>query len=101
MPTDDEVRRALQAVYDPEIPVDIVSLGLLYGVAVEDGIVRLTLTTTSPGCPVGEFLVQEIKRAVGALPGVDGVAVELVWDPPWTPERMSPEARTSLGWDRG
>lgn len=100
MPTEAQVREALAAVYDPEIPVDILNLGLLYGVVIEDGIVRLTLTTTSPGCPVGEFLVQEIKRAVGAVPGVDGVAVELVWDPPWSPERMSPEARRTLGWER-
>lgn len=101
MPTEDQVRDALRAVHDPEIPVDVVSLGLLYGVAIEDGIVRLTLTTTSPGCPAGEYLVHEIKRAVGALPGVDGVAVDLVWDPPWTPERMSLEARKALGWERG
>ncbi len=96
--TEAEVLEALRQVYDPEIPVDIVNLGLVYRVAVEDGIVRLKMTMTSPGCPVGDFLTQEVKRAIGTLEGVDGVSVEFVWDPPWTPEMMTAEAKQRLGW---
>jgi len=97
-PTKEQVLEALKQVYDPEIPVDIVNLGLVYGVAIEDGIVRLELTTTSPGCPVGEFLAQEVERAVRTLDGVDAVGVEFVWDPPWTPAMMSADAKQTLGW---
>ena len=97
-PTKEQILEALKQVYDPEIPVDIVNLGLVYDVAVEDGIVRIEMTTTSPGCPVGDFLAQEVKRAVETLEGVDAVGVEFVWDPPWTPEMMSPEAKEKLGW---
>ena len=81
-PTKEQVLEALKEVYDPEIPVDIVNLGLVYDIAIEDGIVRLTMTTTSPGCPVGDYLAHEVKRAVEALEGVDAVGVEFVWDPP-------------------
>ena len=97
-PTEAEVLEALRRVYDPEIPVDIVNLGLVYAVAVEDGIVRVKMTTTSPGCPVGDFLAAEVKRAVETLEGVDAVGVEFVWDPPWSPELMSAEAKKKLGW---
>lgn len=100
MPSKEQVLEALEQVYDPEIPVDIVNLGLVYDVAIEDGIVRLRMTMTSAGCPVGDYLAQEAKRAVEALDGVEAVGVELVWDPPWSPERMSPEARKTLGWER-
>lgn len=97
-PTKEQVLEALKQVYDPEIPVDIVNLGLIYDVAVGDGLVRLKMTTTSPGCPVGEFLAQEVERAVRTLDGVDAVGVEFVWDPPWGPEMMSAEAKKKLGW---
>ncbi len=97
-PTKEQVLEALKRVYDPEIPVDIVNLGLIYDVAVGDGLVRLKMTTTSPGCPVGEFLAQEVERAVRTLDGVDAVGVEFVWDPPWGPEMMSAEAKKKLGW---
>lgn len=96
--TKERVLEALEQVFDPEIPVDIVNLGLVYGIAIEDGNVRVTMTTTSQGCPVGDFLTQEVKRAVEALQGVDAVGVEFVWDPPWSPERMSAEAKKTLGW---
>lgn len=96
--TKEQVLEALKQVYDPEIPVDIVNLGLVYDVAIDDGIVRVKMTMTSPGCPVGDFLAGEVERAVRALGGVDAVGVEFVWDPPWTPERMSPEAKQTLGW---
>lgn len=97
-PTKEQVLEALKKVYDPEILVDIVNLGLVYGVAIEDGIVRLKLTTTSPACPVGDFLAQEVERAVRTLDGVNAVGVEFVQDPPWSPEMMSVEAKQKLGW---
>ena len=97
-PTKEQVLEALKRVHDPEIPVDIVNLGLVYAVAIEDGIVRVKMTTTSPGCPVGDFLAAEAKRAVERLEGVDAVGVEFVWDPPWGPEMMSAEAKQKLGW---
>lgn len=92
------VLEALTAVYDPEIPVDIVNLGLVYDVAIDGGTVSVRMTTTSPGCPIGDFLAAEVERALLKLPGVEAVRVEFVWDPPWTPERMSEEARHRLGW---
>ncbi len=97
-PTEEQVLDALTQVYDPEIPLDIVNLGLVYGVSIEDGIVRVKVTTTSPACPVGDFLAQEVKRVVQTLDGVDTVGVEFVWDPPWTPEMMSEDAKQKLGW---
>ncbi|MBI3626065.1 MAG: metal-sulfur cluster assembly factor [Candidatus Rokubacteria bacterium] len=97
-PTEEQVLDALKQVYDPEIPVDIVNLGLVYGVSIEDGIVRVKMTTTSPGCPVGDFLAQEAKRVVRTLDGVDAVGVEFAWDPPWTPEMMTEDAKKKLGW---
>ncbi len=97
-PTKEQVLDALTRVYDPEIPVDIVNLGLVYDVAIEDGIVRIKMTMTSPGCPVGDFLAAEVKRALLKLPAVEAVSVEFVWDPPWSSEMMSPEAKKTLGW---
>jgi metal-sulfur cluster biosynthetic enzyme len=96
-PTREQVREALTAVYDPEIPVDIVNLGLVYDVAVSAGWVTIRMTMTSPGCPVGDYLVSEVKRAIAGLPGVEGVEVNLVWDPPWSAARMSEEGRRTLG----
>ncbi|MBI2525832.1 MAG: metal-sulfur cluster assembly factor [Candidatus Rokubacteria bacterium] len=97
-PSEEETLEALKQVYDPEIPVDVVNLGLVYEVAIDAGTVRVRMTTTSPGCPVGDFLAQEVERALRKLDGVKAVPVELVWDPPWTPELMSPAAKETLGW---
>ena len=97
-PTKEQILEALKGVYDPEIPVDIVNLGLIYDVAVQAGEVHVRMTMTSPGCPVGDFLAREVERAIMKLPGVETVSVELVWEPPWTPERMSAEAKQKLGW---
>ena len=97
-PTREAILEALKQVYDPEIPVDVVNLGLVYGVAVEDARVTVKMTMTSPGCPVGDFLAQEVERVIRALGDVDAVRVELVWDPPWSPEKMSAEGRKALGW---
>jgi probable FeS assembly SUF system protein SufT len=96
------VWEVLRSCYDPEIPVDIVELGLVYGCAVTEVApgkrrVRVTMTLTAPGCGMGDILKQEIEERVGALPTVVEVEVELVLDPPWDPGRMSEAARLSLG----
>lgn len=93
---------ALHTVYDPEIPVSIVDLGLVYRceeVVVDDGSrrVEIDMTMTAPGCGMGDVLVTDARRAVERIPGVDAVQIEMVFDPPWTMERMSEEARLQLG----
>ena len=98
-----EVERAWQAlrgVDDPEIGVSIVDVGLVYAVEADAERVRVRMTMTSAACPMGEDLVEDARAALArAFPGAPDVEVELVWDPPWTPERMSPEAREFFGWD--
>jgi metal-sulfur cluster biosynthetic enzyme len=93
----DEVIDALRTVEDPELGMDIVELGLLYDVEVEGPKVHVTFSLTSMGCPVGPMIEQQIHDSVAALPGVENVEPELTWDPPWTPERMSDDAKFILG----
>ncbi len=94
----ERVIEALRTVYDPEIPVDIYELGLVYDVAVSpDGDVSIQMTLTAPGCPVAGSLPAEVEARVKAVPGVSEVRVDLVWEPPWSPERMTEEARLALG----
>lgn len=94
----DQVIATLKTVYDPEIPVNIYDLGLVYEVDVEpSGAVRIAMTLTAPACPVAGMLPRQVEERVRAIPGVSEVQVCLVWDPPWTPERMSQEARLKLG----
>jgi len=89
---------ALKEIFDPEIPVNIYDLGLIYGVDVaEDGGVVVTMTLTTPHCPVAESMPGEVELRVSALPGVRDAEVVLVWDPPWDPHLMSDEARLELG----
>ena len=89
---------ALRSVRDPEIPVNIYDLGLIYGVEVVDGHdVHIQMTLTAPACPVAGSMPKAVQRAVMRVPGVESARVELVWDPPWTQERMSEEARLELG----
>jgi len=88
----------LKSIYDPEIPVDIYELGLIYNVEVsEDGDATITMTLTTPHCPVAESLPQEVELRVLSVPGVRDAVVNLVWDPPWDPSKMSDEARLELG----
>jgi FeS assembly SUF system protein len=88
----------LRTVYDPEIPVDIYELGLIYEVKVDEGgKVGIRMTLTSPMCPAAEQLPPEVETKAREVEGVTGVELELVWDPPWTPERMSEAARLELG----
>jgi FeS assembly SUF system protein len=92
------VVEALKSCYDPEIPVDIYELGLIYKVEIEDEQrVAITMTLTSPMCPVAEILPGEVETRVRAVEGVREAAVELVWDPPWNPGMMSEAARLELG----
>jgi len=88
----------LKSIYDPEIPVDIYELGLIYDVAVnEDGDATITMTLTTPHCPVAESLPQEVELRAMSVPGIRDAHVNLVWDPPWDPSKMSDEARLELG----
>ncbi|HEX2477860.1 MAG TPA: SUF system Fe-S cluster assembly protein [Geminicoccaceae bacterium] len=94
----DRVIEALRTVYDPEIPVNIFELGLVYKIDVDDqNAVRIDMTLTSPMCPVAESLPEEVKAKVAALDGVDAAVVNVVWDPPWNPSMMSEEAQLELG----
>jgi metal-sulfur cluster biosynthetic enzyme len=96
--TKDDVREGLKNVYDPEIGINIVDLGLVYDTDVaESGDVLVTMTLTSLGCPLGPVIVQEVQGALKDLPGVGEVDVKLVWSPPWSPEHMSEEAKDELG----
>jgi FeS assembly SUF system protein len=93
----DEIVGALKTIYDPEIPADIYELGLIYKVAIDDHrMVNIEMTLTSPNCPSAEQLPQQIENAVAGVPGVREAKVNIVWDPPWEPSRMSDEARTEL-----
>ena len=92
------VVEVLKSVYDPEIPVDIYELGLIYDVAIsEDGDATITMTLTTPHCPVAESLPNEVELRVLSVPGIRDAVVNLVWDPPWDPSKMSDEARLELG----
>ncbi|MGE5231413.1 MAG: metal-sulfur cluster assembly factor [Deltaproteobacteria bacterium] len=94
----DAVRRALRAVKDPELNLNIIDLGLVYDVDVSDaGDVQVRMTLTSPGCPAGAEIVQGVRDVTADLEGVASVDVELVWEPYWTPERMDPRVRAFLG----
>lgn len=88
---------ALKDIFDPEIPVNIYDLGLIYNVEINDGHVIVTMTLTTPHCPVAESMPAEVELRVGSVPGVGDVEVNLVWDPPWSPATMSDEARLELG----
>ena len=93
----DAVVAALKEIFDPEIPVNIDDLGLIYNVEVNGGHVHVTMTLTTPHCPVAESMPGEVELRVGAVPGVGDCEVNLVWDPPWSPASMSDEARLELG----
>ncbi|QGM95481.1 SUF system Fe-S cluster assembly protein [Methylocystis rosea] len=92
-----DIVKALKTVYDPEIPADIYELGLIYRVDIaEEGFVEIDMTLTAPGCPVAGEMPVWVKNAVGAVPGVSEVKVNMVFDPPWDQSRMSDEARVAL-----
>jgi FeS assembly SUF system protein len=92
------VVEVLKSIYDPEIPVDIYELGLIYDVEIsEDGDAKITMTLTTPHCPVAESLPNEVELRVLSVPGIRDAVVNLVWDPPWDPSKMTDEARLELG----
>lgn len=94
-----EIVAALKTIYDPEIPTDIYELGLIYKVDIEDNrLVKVVMTVTAPGCPVAGEMPGWVQNAIGGVQGVMDVEVAMVYDPPWTPERMSEEAQVALGW---
>ena len=93
----DAIIEAIKEIYDPEIPVNIYDLGLIYNVEVNEGHAIVTMTLTTPHCPVAESMPSEVELRVGAVPGIGDAEVNLVWDPPWSPENMTDEARLELG----
>lgn len=97
--TEEDILNALRNVYDPEIPVNVVDLGLIYDVAVNDGKVAVKMTLTAPGCPMHTTISNDAREAIMKVVGVEEAHVEVVWDPPWNPDMMTPEAREQLGLD--
>lgn len=94
----ERVIEALKDIYDPEIPVNIYDLGLIYDVRISpEGHAKIEMTLTTPHCPVAESMPGEVELRVGAVPGIGDAEVELVWDPPWDPQKMSDEAKLELG----
>lgn len=105
IPTDElerltgDIVAALKSVYDPEIPADIYEIGLVYKVDIDDSRnVKIDMTVTAPGCPVAGEMPIWVENAVASVPGVSGATVNMVFDPPWTPDRMSDEAKMAIGW---
>ncbi|MCH8235948.1 MAG: DUF59 domain-containing protein [Chloroflexi bacterium] len=97
--TKDAVLEALKEVYDPEIPVNIVDLGLIYDVEVDDGEVAIEMTLTAQGCGMGPYIAQQAEWRIAEIEGVEDVEVELVWDPPWSPELITEDGKRLLGLD--
>ncbi len=98
MPSVDDVNDALANVIDPELGLDFVELGLIYEVEVDSGTVNVTFTLTSPGCPIGPQVTDQIKEYVGELDGVEEVTATMTFSPPWTPDLMSEDAKFALGY---
>jgi len=94
-----EVWQTLKNCYDPEIPINIVDLGLVYDMKLDDDVVKVKMTLTAPGCPMSSFIVDDVRQKVMAVDGVKDVFVDVVWDPPWNPSMMSQEAKTKLGFE--
>ena len=93
----DAVRTALRQVKDPELDLNIIDLGLVYDVEIDEGEVRVIMTLTSPGCPAGPMITNDVYRVLRALDGVNDVNIDIVWEPYWTPERIDPKIRALMG----
>jgi len=93
----DDVVAVLKKCYDPEIPINIFDLGLVYDIDIGDERIAVKMTLTAPGCPASAYLSSDVKRKIEALPGVKEAEVQIVWDPPWTPEMMSDLAKKQFG----
>lgn len=99
-PDEQAIRDALRKVIDPEAGMNVVDLGLVYGIRIDADGIAVDLTMTSPACPMGEMIVRDAREALGALGEAAGaISVNLVWDPPWSPDRMSEAARRHFGWN--
>ena len=98
MPSVEDVEAALTNVIDPELGLDFVELGLIYGIEVSGGDVQVTFSLTSPGCPIGPQVTEQIEEFVTELDGVQSVESHMIFTPPWTPERMSEDAKFALGY---
>jgi metal-sulfur cluster biosynthetic enzyme len=95
----DVIVEGLREVYDPELHYNIYDLGLVYDIDVKDGDVKILMTLTTPACPIGPMVTEQINESIGLIPGVKNVDVEFTFDPPWNPDKMSDEARADLGLD--
>ncbi|MFL5578246.1 MAG: metal-sulfur cluster assembly factor [Gemmatimonadaceae bacterium] len=95
--SEDQVKAVLRRVKDPELNLNIVDLGLIYGIAVEGSVVRIDMSLTSPGCPSGPEIMSDAEKQLRTIPGVTDVQMNLVWSPYWTPERIEPRVRAYLG----
>lgn len=96
MVSKEDVVSVLKTIYDPEIPIDIYNLGLIYGIDIVGEKVKIKMTFTVPTCPMVNYIVQDVKEKISQLPGVKEVEVELVWDPPWSPDMISKEYKKKL-----
>lgn len=94
---EEQVLRMLKTVFDPEIPVNIYDLGLIYGIDINDRTCTITMTLTAPSCPAGDFLVEDIRQKVGSVDGIENVIVNIVFEPEWNKDMMSEEAKLELG----
>jgi metal-sulfur cluster biosynthetic enzyme len=97
MVTQQDVLKALEAVIDPELGLNIVELGLIYGVQVENDEVSVKMTLSARGCPLHTSITNGVENVIKRMDGVNGVKVEVVWDPPWTPDRIAPETKKRMG----
>lgn len=97
--TTDQIRDVLRTVVDPELHINIVDLGLVYGVERNGPVVDVQMTLTSPGCPYGPYLLHQVKDTLMQMKGIDDAQIQVVWEPPWGPDKMSEEARLELGFD--
>jgi metal-sulfur cluster biosynthetic enzyme len=95
----EQIDEVLKKCYDPEIPVNVLDLGLIYDVNWDDDKVNVKMTLTAPGCGMGPMIAEDVRTKLLGLPGVKEAKVEMVFDPPWTPEKMSEDAKKSLGWE--
>jgi len=98
MVTKEEVVATLKKCFDPEIPINIVDLGLIYDVAIDGDNIHVKMTLTAPGCPASGYISQDVRSKLQSIPGIKKVEVEVVWDPPWSPSMMSETAKKQFGW---
>ncbi len=99
LPTQEAVLDVLRQVHDPELGINLVDLGLIYDVQIEGRSVQVDMTLTTPGCPMHSYIARQAWHAINNMPEVQDATVRVVWDPPWTPDRLSPAARAKLGWE--